>query len=333
MKKILIIRFSSIGDIVLTTPVIRCLKQQVQDAKIHYCLKKQYAGVLQANPYIDKLHLFDGNLKALAENLRAEHFDYIIDLHNSLRSGLLKMKLRAPSNAFPKLNIEKWLLVNLKINRLPDLHIVDRYFMAAKHFSIQNDGLGLDYFIPAGDAYDPSWLPPAYRQKFIAFVTGGRHNTKIFPAEKIIQVCRLLDHPVVLLGGPEDAETAAVVAGKLPGKVFNACGIFSLNRSAAIVKQSDMVITNDTGLMHIAAAFKKKIISLWGNTVPAFGMYPYLPKTNKSESVIFEVNDLACRPCSKIGFGKCPKKHFDCMKLIDSNQVAEKANRLMDETD
>ena len=330
LKKILIIRFSSIGDIVLTTPVLRCLKQQVQDAEIHYCLKKQYAPVMQANPYIDKLHLFDGSLGKLAENLRAEQFDYIIDLHNSLRSGLLKMKLHVPSNAFPKLNIEKWLLVNLKINRLPDLHIVDRYFMAAKYFGIQNDGMGLDYFISNDDAYNPSWLPPAYQQRFVAFVTGGRHKTKILPPEKIVEVCSLLHHPVVLLGGPEDTETAEQVAVKLPGKVFNACGMFSLNRSAAIVKQSAVVITNDTGLMHIAAAFRKNIISIWGNTVPEFGMHPYLPVNGNTESVMFEVKNLSCRPCSKIGYSKCPKKHFDCMNRLDAGQIAGAANALLE---
>lgn len=329
LKKILIIRFSSIGDIVLTTPVVRCIRKQIPGVEIHYLIKKQFAPVLETNPYIDQLHFLDNSLSKLAGNLKKQDFDFIIDLHNNLRSARLKRLLGRPSKSFPKLNIEKWLMVNLKINRLPDIHIVDRYFDAVSGLNIQNDDLGLDYFIPANDEFDPAWLPESHRGRFIGFVLGGRHKTKIFPVEKVIEVCRLLNDPVVLIGGPEDAENGKLIADVLPGSVFNSCGQFSLSRSAALVKHAELIITNDTGLMHVAAAFNKRIISLWGNTVPEFGMYPYLPPENKTNSVMFEVKDLKCRPCSKIGFEKCPQKHFDCMKLIKSHKIAETANALM----
>lgn len=329
MKKLLVIRFSSIGDIVLTTPVIRCLKQQLAGFEIHYCTKKQYAGILTANPYVDKVHQLEGQLSELIKHLHAENFDFVIDLHHSLRSNLLKLKLNKPSAAFPKLNLEKWLLVNFSINRLPGQHVVDRYFMATKKQNIVNDGLGLDFFIPEPDAFDPAWLPETHQQPYIGFVIGGRHATKIFPTSKVIEVCRCLSHPVVLLGGKEDLPAAEIIAREFPGKVFNACGNFSLNRSAALVQQAGLIITNDTGLMHIAAAFKKKIISLWGSTVPAFGMYPYMPKQAVNQSVIFEVQNLKCRPCSKIGFAQCPIKHFNCMNLLDARLIAEKANAMM----
>jgi ADP-heptose:LPS heptosyltransferase len=329
LKKLLIIRFSSIGDIILTTPVVRCLKKQVPGIEIHYCTKREYLPVLEANPYIDQIHCLDDSLSELAGRLRHENYDYVIDLHNSLRSTLLKRKLGKPSKAFPKLNIKKWLLVNFKINRLPALHIVDRYFEPSSGFKIKNDKLGLDYFISKKDEFDPGWLPESHREKFIGFVIGGRHKTKMLPADKVIEVCRLLNDPVVLLGGPEDAENGEIIASALPGKIYNSCGKLSLNRSAALVEQAGLIITNDTGLMHVAAAFKKKIISLWGNTVPEFGMYPYLPEGFGNNSVIFEIKDLKCRPCSKIGFEKCPKKHFDCMNRLDSKQIADTANRML----
>ncbi len=331
MKKILVIRFSSIGDIVLTTAVIRCLKKYLPGAEIHYCTKKQYATVLEANPYLSKIHCLENSLSELADRLQAENFDFVVDLHNNIRSWLLKVILRLPSKTFPKLNVSKWLLVHLKINRLPDIHLVDRYFEAISSFHVHNDGLGLDYFIPDSDSFDPSWLPASHQKGFIGFVIGGKHNTKIFPTDKVIAVCRLLNQPVVLLGGKEDASNGEVIAEALPDKVFNSCGKFSINCSAALVREASLVITNDTGLMHVAAACKKKIISLWGNTVPEFGMYPYLPEKLENNRVIIEVREIRCRPCSKIGFNKCPRKHFDCMNRLDVSHIAGLANRMMTE--
>ena len=149
---------------------------------------------------------------------------------------------------------------------------------------------------------------------------GAKFNTKAYPEEKIIEVCRKIENPVVLLGGPEDAEMGERIKKEVGEKVYNSCGKFNLNQSASLVKQADKIITNDTGLMHVAAAFKKEIISLWGNTIPEFGMYPYMPG-NENQSRIFEVKNLSCRPCSKIGFQKCPKGHFRCMKDIGIGEL------------
>lgn len=330
MKKVLVIRFSSIGDIVLTTPVVRCLKKQLPGIEIHYCTKKQYAGILATNPYINKVHVLEGNLSELFKHLRAGNFDFIVDLHNSLRSNLLRLRLNIPSATFPKLNFRKWLLVNFRINRLPELHIVERYFMATRRLKIVNDQQELDFFIPESDTFDPAWLPETHQKPYIGFVIGGRHATKILPASKVIEVCSFLHHPVVLLGGKEDVPVAEIIVKAFPEKIFNACGRFSLNRSAALIKQAGMIITNDTGLMHIAAALSKRTISIWGSTTPDFGMYPWLPKQTISDSIFFEVENLKCRPCSKIGFDRCPKKHFKCMNLQDSAAIAEKANIMMD---
>jgi ADP-heptose:LPS heptosyltransferase len=321
LPKILIIRFSSIGDIVLTTPVIRCIKQQVPDAEVHYLTKKAFLPVLQANPFVDKIHLLDTSIKSAVEKLSPEKFDYIIDLHGNIRSFLVKYKLKVPSATFNKLNFEKWLAVNLKINRLPEIHIVDRYMHAASFLGILNDGKGLDYFIPAEDEVKQELIPASHRTGYIGFVIGGQHATKKLPAEKIISIIHRIDFPIILLGGKEDQDAGEKISAHCGHeKVFNACGKFNINQSASLVKQSTKIITHDTGLMHVAAAFKKDIISVWGNTIPAFGMYPYMPGEG---SLISQVKDLPCRPCSKIGYNACPKKHFYCMNLIDELEIAD----------
>lgn len=319
-KKILILRFSSIGDIVLTTPVVRILKTQGEQFEVHYCTKKQYQGILLENPYIDKIHLFEDNLGNLIKQLRKERFDYIIDLHHNLRTLLIKLALQTKSYSFNKLNLAKWLLVNFKVNKLPNIHIVDRYLATITSFNLQNDHQGLDYFIPDKDEVENSWLPKTHRKEYVAFAIGAKFATKRLPMQKLIQVCHMIDKPIVLLGGKEDfAQGEAIVDFFSDSKeneisntvIFNGCGKFNLNQSASLVKNARYVFTHDTGLMHIAAAFKKEIFSIWGNTTPSFGMYPYLTKFT-----IFENNNLGCRPCSKIGFKKCPKTHFKCMNDI-----------------
>ena len=307
----------------LTTPVIRCLKQQLKNSEIHYLTKKPYLPILQANPYIDKIHLLDNGFNYLISSLQKEEFDYVIDLHKNLRSFQIKMRLRKPSCSFDKLNLKKWLLVNFKINSLPKVHIVDRYLETVKHFGVTNDFQGLDYFIPDEESVNLDLLPAPFNHGYTAFVIGGQHTTKKMPTEKIISICRKIANPVILLGGKEDAEAGEKIsshAGR--DKVLNACGKYTINQSASIVKQAKNIISHDTGLMHIAAAFKKDITSIWGNTIPDFGMAPYFPGKN---SFIAEVKDLPCRPCSKIGYGKCPKKHFFCMNLIDEVEVVDKS--------
>jgi ADP-heptose:LPS heptosyltransferase len=179
--------------------------------------------------------------------------------------------------------------------------------------NILNDGKGLDYFIPSAEEVALNLLPEPFREGFITFVIGGKHTTKIFPEEKVAEVCHKISRPVVLLGGKEDEERGRRIELLAKGAVYNACGRFSINQSASLIRQARQVITNDTGLMHIAAAFGKTIISIWGNTIPEFGMYPYLEGKEYPRSLISEVKGLSCRPCSKLGFDKCPKGHFRCM--------------------
>lgn len=325
MVKFLIIRFSSIGDIVLTTPVIRNLKSQIEGAEIHYLIKKSFLSVLQDNPYIHKIHLYDNNLQEIIKDLKRIDFDFIIDLHNNLRSSRIKLALNKVSYSFPKLNIEKWLLVNLKINKLPDVHIVDRYMSTLSLFNIKNDGRGLDFFINADNEMNTRLLPEAFQKGYISVVIGAKHNTKQLPLSMLIELTEKLKFPVLLLGGKDDAERGEIISRAIGETCINLCGKLSIQQSASYLKQSKMVITHDTGLMHIASAFGKTILSIWGNTIPEFGMYPYMPGDN---SEIFEVK-IKCRPCSKIGFEKCPLKHFNCMNQIDLDAIATKTKQIL----
>ena len=321
MKKILVIRFSSIGDIVLTSPIVRCLKNQIKDCEVHFLTKKAFVSIVENNPNIDQIHSIEKDINEVIPQLFKEDFNFVVDLHNNIRTYLVKKKLKKPSFTFSKLNIQKWILVNFKKNFLPDIHIVDRYFKTVEPFGVKNDHLGLDFFINDKDKIKKSQLPETHRNGFVGFVIGGKHSTKMLPDEKIISICKKINNPIILLGGPEDFEKGESIKKNFGDKVYNACGKYCINQSASLISQAKKVITNDTGLMHIATAFKKKIISVWGNTVPAFGMYPYLPETLKGNSLIVEVENLPCRPCSKIGFKKCPKKHFNCMNLIDEEKI------------
>ena len=338
--KILVLRFSSIGDIVLTTPVVRALAQQVPGAAVHFATKPGYRGLLEANPYVAKVHVLSGSLRELVQELKVEKFDYIVDLHNNLRTRLIKLRLGIKSSSFDKLNWQKWLLVNCKIDQLPRVHVVQRYLAAAAALGVKDDGFGLDYFIPPGQEIDLTTLPAPFASGYVAVAIGAQHATKRLPVEKLIELCaKLAPRPVVLLGGPEDESIGHIieqafernVAQGQPTRaipdspyyfpaqprsglaaqpfIVNGCGRYSLHQSASLLRQADFVVSHDTGLMHIAAAFSKEIFSVWGNTVPAFGMYPY-----RTEFKVLEVPGLSCRPCSKIGFDKCPQGHFKCMR-------------------
>lgn len=318
-KKFLIIRFSSIGDIVLTTPVVRCLKQQVANSEIHYITKRKHLSVLGHNPYIDKIHLFDDNLFEIIELLKQEQFDYVIDLHNNIRSAQIKRLLKVKNYSVDKLNIKKFLLVNFKINKLPNLHIVDRYMSTINAFGVLNDGKGLDHFIPA-EVEENSLFKTQTKDKYIAIVLAGTYYTKRFPQYKLIELCKNTDKPIFLLGGTDEQQMGKTIAQQCGQHVKNYCGQLNINESALFIKHAQLVISNDTGLMHIAAAYHKKILSIWGNTVPEFGMYPYIPH---SASEILQVRGLKCRPCSKLGSNQCGKRHFKCMMDIPVSSITD----------
>jgi heptosyltransferase-2 len=298
----------------------------VEAAEIHFLTKSAYASLLEANPYVDQIHSFEGDMRKCIRDLRALQFDYIIDLHHNTRSARVKYGLKRMNFSVNKLNREKWILVNLKVDRLPHKHMVDRNLDTIRTFISERDQDGLDYFIPEKDEIKPSELPGIYRNGFIGLAIGAQHETKKLPLESLIGLCKKLKHPVIILGGPSDRDIGEQITSALPEKtILNSCGQYNLHQSASLVKLANVLITHDTGLMHIGAAFHKKIISIWGNTVPQFGMTPYRAHP---ASLQFEVFELKCRPCSKIGYQKCPKKHFNCMLKQDIEGIVRAAHQL-----
>jgi len=312
-KKILVIRFSSIGDIVLTSPVIRCLKQN--NYEVHLMIKEKFLPVVSANPYIDKIHFFK-DVSSSIKMIKEEKFDFIVDLQNNYKSRMIRVFSGIPNDGFPKLNLQKLLVVWFKIKSiLPKKSIVDRYFKAVKKLGVTNDGKGLDFFI---DEEKVGEKIKTFPTPYVAIVAGGSYYTKKIPLSKLREICiQLSDKKIVLLGDNNDRKDVEELVREF-NNVINFCGELNLFESAYLIKNASFVVTSDTGLMHIAAAFKKKIYSLWGNTIPEFGMYPYLAHP---ESKILENNNLWCRPCSKLGYNHCPLGHFNCMNDIDVSGI------------
>jgi ADP-heptose:LPS heptosyltransferase len=323
-KKILVIRFSSIGDIVLTTPVVRALHEQL-GAEVHFLTKGAFASILHHNPHISKVITLAEDFDRMIADLKEQQYDHIIDLHHNLRTKRIKLSLRRPATSFHKLNFKKWLLVRTGINRLPDVHIVDRYMATGAALGLMNDGKGLDFFIPAFSEVDTKSEFGVESGSFVAIVIGAAHQTKCLTISQITGLCNKLDRPVILLGGKEEISKAEEILNSTTNPaVKSACGKFDILQSGSIIKQAGLVITHDTGLMHIASALNKPQIVIWGNTIPEFGMYPYYgAKSTKWISI--EQKGLACRPCSKIGFEECPKGHFKCILDHDIEHVAKEA--------
>lgn len=328
--RLLFIRFSSIGDIVFTTPAIRCAKQQIPGVELHFLTKASMKAVTEANPYIDHFHYFDKDLNATIKDLKAFQFDYIIDLHRNLRTFQIQKALGVPSLSYHKLSLQKLLLTKLHLNYMPARHIVDRSLDTLSALGVVNDGKGLDYFIPKEATLPSNALPAAFQSGYIALVIGASYATKKLPVASLQALCHKIPYPIVLIGGKEDQAEGAAIEAINPIKIWNACGKFNLHESALLVKQSKTVISHDTGFLYIACAFHKKTVAIWGATAPALQVEPYYPtKTDSSKQNVWYYNaivpNLPCQPCSNYGTKHCPQGHFACMKKQDLQSIADKA--------
>lgn len=212
--KILIVRFSSIGDVVLTTPILRAIKSQLKDAEIHVLTKSAFRSVIDANPNVSKIFTIEKSIDEVIDVLKTEEYDWIIDLHNNIRTKALKSKLRRPSRTFRKLNIEKWMLVNVKIDRMPKIHVVDRYFEAVAHLGVQPDGKPGDFFIDPVNQIDVATLGLSPKS-YIALAIGAQHATKQLPVSKWVEIIERIESPVVLIGGPTDSNNAKAILAQL----------------------------------------------------------------------------------------------------------------------
>ncbi|MGI4727533.1 MAG: glycosyltransferase family 9 protein [Janthinobacterium lividum] len=319
--KILVIRLSSMGDIIYTTPVVRCLKLQLPGAEIHFLTKPLFKYIYEGNPYLDKLLLLQENLNDTIREIKAERYDYLIDLHNNLRTTIIKFKTGIPASTHKKNPIKKLLYLKLRWNLLPKKHIVEQYLETVRFLGVKNDEKPINYYVK--QQYQlADLLPASHQNKFMVFIIGATHFTKRMPNEKVIRICKEINTPVVLLGGKDVQENGEAIAFFTGEKVYNACGKISLDQSVFILTKAEKIIGFDTGLTHIAEAFAVPIASVWGSTVPELvGVWPY--QTQNAEVVGV---DLYCRPCSKYGLEKCPLGHFKCMHDIPDEQLIDFAN-------
>jgi ADP-heptose:LPS heptosyltransferase len=340
--RLLFIRFSSIGDIVFTTPAIRAAKQQLPGAEIHFLTKPSMKAVTEANPYIDQFHYLGKDLSQTINELKALNFDYVIDLHKNFRTFKIKRALGVPAFTYKKLSWQKFLLTNLHWNFMPKRHITERSLDAMAPLGVVNDGKGLDYFVPSTVQLSPNALPASHQDGFIALVIGASFATKKLPTLQLQELCKLLRYPVVLVGGKEDALEGEQVASIDTQKVFNACGKFNLHESALIVQQSKTVIAHDTGFLYIACAYHKKTVAIWGATSPALQVEPYYSSLEINNNGVEQplrsemyfnaiVPNLPCQPCSNYGTKQCPQGHFACMRQQNIAAIAAKANGYYEE--
>lgn len=311
--KILVIRFSAIGDILLTFPIVESLVHKYPSAEIHFLTKPSNKPVLELLSSKVQPRFLQESLVQTAKQLRGESYDLVIDLHNNLRTFLLQLLMMKWSwKRFRKLNFQKWLYTALKWNTLPKIHVVDRYAQAA---SVKPTAVSL--------AVSNSTVVESLPLHYVAWVLGATFSTKQYPLSKLIETIECLDIPIVLLGGEKEISMATSLQAHFPS-LISFVGKTSLSEAALVLSKAKVVVTNDTGLMHLAAFYAKPMVCIWGNTVLAFGMYPY-----QSAPVFHaQVSDLSCRPCSKIGHNTCPKGHFECMLKHDSSPLAAQITAL-----
>ncbi|MDX2195155.1 MAG: glycosyltransferase family 9 protein [Cytophagales bacterium] len=309
--KVLIIRFSSIGDIAWTTPIIRRCKLQLPDVEVHYLTKKNFAELVSHNPHIDKLWLFDDNLFEIIKLLHVQKYDYVIDLHNNLRTWLIKAALQRPTVTHRKMSIRRYIMCMFKINLIPAhlAHVADRFQEAVSKIGVNDDGLGTEYYFGEHMPSAEQYLPKTLTGNYTALVIGGSKATKQLPIHKLEEIITKLNHNIVLIGGTQEAHTGNILQKKYI-HVTNLCGKLSLSESAKMVQNAQLIIGNDTGLMHIAAAFSKKMYTFWGSTNPDW----YAPY--RSNNVNVRNTAIACSPCSKLGAHECPQGHFKCMNEV-----------------
>jgi ADP-heptose:LPS heptosyltransferase len=326
--KILVIRFSSIGDIVLTSPVYRILQEQLpHGAEVHLITQKRFAFVQEANPFVNKIWAVEKSGMEVFKELKEENFDYIIDLQNSLRSRSIRKKLGALAFSVNKQNLRKWIQVNLGIWKGPIKHIVDRYLDTLQTFKVSNDGKGLEYFIPSTTKSIEGLLPTDFiENKYTVIAVGGAHEGKRWSEENWVELSREFQNErIIWIGGKEDS--IQLNHSPLHLDLIGKCNV---HESGRIIQHAKAVICGDTGMMHIAAAFKKDIVVLWGCTAPELGMGVYRPQAIIGEHMhsVYLQSKRKGRPCSKLGNHCKYGMHNKCIDVIHVNHVVNAFNKL-----
>ncbi len=323
---------SSLGDILLTTPLLRALRTRHPDAWISYVTKTAFTPLLADNPRIDELIPYDPSqpLGVLVDRLKAGQYTHRLDLHGSLRSRILRLRVPGTWRGYPKHRLARTLLIRTKRNVYRDTrHVVERYFDAARDLDVQPDGKPLEFFIrremldQAADFLNERGL--GYDRTLVAVCPGAQHATKRWPVrhwQHLVTLLTTRGYDVVVLGGPAERELGEEVAAAGAEHAASAAGYFEIGVSAALLKRSARAVTGDSGLLHLATAVGTPLVGLYGPTVRPFGFFPY-----QAKATVLEL-PLDCRPCSKMGGPVCPLGHHRCLVDIAPDQVFEAVRKV-----
>lgn len=335
---ICILRLSSLGDIVLTSVLLRCIKYKFPEANIVFVVAEKYADIIKYNPHCSHIVTVDTKnginelfkkRKELLHYNNGEKFDIVLDLHRNIRTGIIRLGIGKQYGLINKFRKQKLELVHKKKGKgEPIVHIVDRYMQTAEKWGIVNDGKGLELWLESEKKkkeYAPDTVIQS-KQKIIGVAPGARHFTKRYPVEKFIDLLKGIKKkfPEIqfsLFGGEEEKELCSIIEKQVADDVRNYAGLLSVLDSAAEIDRCSLMISNDSGLMHIAAARRVPIIAIFGSTVKEFGFTPYMVN-----NVIMET-DMSCRPCSHIGRDSCPLGHFECMEKITPLMIADSVEK------
>ena len=325
-KRILIIRFSSIGDIVLTFTVASTIKSLYPHCKIDFVTKPQFKELLNACPDLDTIYTLTGTVAQLRKEIDFNQYDAILDLHHNLRSRILLGFQFGKVYRFPKNNIEKWLLTTFKTRPKIIRHVTERYLETLSAYTkAPIVGIATAYRVPDASKIDIKETFQVEPSKYVAVAIGAQFATKRMPTDLLVELIQKINLPVLLLGAKEDQLTANEILEQCTSNIiFSAVGTATIHESAWLVKNAKALLTHDTGLMHIGASFEVPLHVIWGNTTRDFGMYPY--RVEQEQVFNYEVSGLSCRPCSKIGHQSCPKGHFSCMRQQDLVAIAHAIN-------
>ncbi|HXM37251.1 MAG TPA: glycosyltransferase family 9 protein [Gemmatimonadales bacterium] len=329
MLRILCVRFSSIGDVLLTTPLVRALKRRHPDAELFFVTKRAMAPLVADNPHLTGVAALEPgeSLTDLARRLRALNPTHGLDLHGSLRSAALRLLVRCRWSSYSKRKLARTALIATKLDLYgKQVPVAERYFEAARGLDVHPDaGEGPPEFFLAASAREhvAHWLTEhGLDAPFAAVAPGAAHATKRWPIkhwQALAERLRGAGYQVVAVGGPDDRE----LAGRLGPAVTNAAGEFTLQETGACLARAAVLVSGDTGVMHMATGVGTPVVALFGPTVEAFGFFPYTDR-----AVVLE-RDLSCRPCSAMGTERCPLGHHRCLEDVLPDQVAAAVAQLV----
>jgi heptosyltransferase-2 len=330
---ILVVRFSAIGDILLTTPLLRAIRAKWPGARVTLLTKRQYVPLVSDNPNVSEVFGIapQDRVRDVVRLIRRVEYTHILDLQGGLRTAPLRLLAGGPWSGYSHRRLARALLIRFKRNRYEEhVPVPERYFEAAADLGVLPDGGPPEFFLnPAAHEKAAAWLARAgvgTRRPFVTIAPGAAHATKRWPAQHWIKLVRQIANTgadVVALGGPEDSAVGAEIAARGGTHVASAAGELTLQETGAVLKRAAALICGDTGVMHMATGVGIPVVALFGPTVRQFGFFPY----NAHASVV--ERNLHCRPCSSHGTDECPLEHHLCMREIQPDMVLATLTRTL----